>query len=186
MAVTDALLNLVPPGSPLSLVGSVAVASAIIDILGNGPGQAPTSIIGLPSSGLFGEDSGLGMDKPQLQVNPGLVIAGTTLNIAFQGAPDSGAGGGYQPGLWQTFEETGPITVAQFLSAINRGKPIYRADWPPAFPDNYNPRFLRVLFSPAAGGTFSAGTIAAAFVTMVRDDWSIGYQPRNFSVANVV
>jgi len=182
--ITDALLSFVPPGSPLSLVGNVAVRSGVIDLLGLGVGVAPSErIIGTPTT--FGEDSGLGGVKPQVQVNPGIATAGTTLNIAFQGAPDQGAGGGYQPGTWQTFEETGPITVAQFLAAINQGYPIYRGDWPPAFPANYQPRYLSLLFSPASGGTFSTGTIAAAIVTMVRDDWSERYAAKNFSVGAV-
>lgn len=184
----DALVGFVPIGSPLSLVGGAGVsfASGVYDLLGLGVGVVPSErIIGLPSSGFFGEDSGLGAVKPQVQVNAGVAlvaVGASTLNIAFQGAPDSAGG---VPGAWQTFEEIGPITAAQIATAISQGYPIYRGDWPAAFPANWDPRFLRLLFAPSAGGSFSAGTIASAVVTMVRDDLGNKYQPKNFSVANV-
>ena len=95
--ILDALLNFVPIGGNLSMVGGAGVAipsPGIIDLLGLGVGVAPTErIIGLPSSGLFGEDSGLGAIKPQIEVNAGTVAwttsNGATLNIAVQGAPDT-------------------------------------------------------------------------------------------------
>lgn len=182
----DALLTFIAPGSPVSLVAGAGVAipsTQVIDILGLGVGVAPTERI-IGNRTVFGEDSGIGGMKPQVQVNIGtglVAVGGSTLNVAFQGAPDTGAGGGYLPGAWQTFVETGPMTAAQLAAnAI-----CARFDWPPAFPVSFQPRYLRLLFSPSAGGSFSAGTVSSAIVTMDRDDWSEAYMPRNFSVGNV-
>lgn len=186
----DALVTFVmppPQGTPLSLVGGAGVSfpSQVYDLLGLGVGVAPTDrIIGLPNSGVFGEDSGIGGVKPQVEVIIGTAltaVGGSTLNIAFQGAPDTGASGSYQPGTWQTFVETGPLTAAQLAA----NTVCARFDWPPAFPVSARPRFLRLLFSPSAGGSFSAGTIAGAIVTMVRDDQANKYAPQNFTVAAV-
>jgi hypothetical protein len=181
----DATLNFVAPGSPLSLVGGAGVSipsTGIIDLLGLGVGVAPSErIIGLPQSGVFGEDAGIGGVKPQVQVNIGTALAavgGSTLNVAFQGAPDQGAAGNYQPGTWQTFVETGPMTAAQLAA----NAVCARFDFPPAFPPGARPRYLRLLFSPSTGGSFSAGTVSSAIVTMVRDDYAIKYAPANFAV----
>jgi hypothetical protein len=183
----DAQLNFVAIGSPLSLVAGAGVAipsPGIIDLLGLGVGVAPTErIIGTPS--VFGEDAGIGGVKPQVQVNIGtalVAVASSTLNVAFQGAVDQGAAGNYLPGAWQTFVETGPMTAAQLAAnAI-----CARFDFPPAFPVSTRPRYLRLLFSPSAGGSFSAGTVSSAIVTMVRDDWAAAQAGRNFSVGAVM
>lgn len=187
MAILDALLSFVPVGSSLSLVGAPGVSipsTQIIDLLGLGVGVAPSErIIGLPASGVFGEDSGIGGVKPQVQVNTGAGftanVGAPTLNVQFQGAADTGAAGNYQPGAWQTLVETGPLTVAQ-LVALSK---LARFDFPPAYPESFRPRYLRLLFAIAAGTSFGAGTIGSAFVTMVRDDWASKYTPSNFSVS---
>lgn len=184
----DSLISFVPVGGNLSLVAGAGVAvrsPLIIDLLGLGVGVAPGErIIGLPYSGVFGEDAGIGAVKPQVQVNIGtglVAVGGSTLNIAFQGAPDTGAAGNYLPGTWQTFVETGPLTAAQLAAnAI-----CARFDFPPAFPVSARPRFLSLLFSPSAAGSFSAGTVASAIVTMVRDDYAIKYAPANYAVGAV-
>lgn len=136
------------------------------------------NIIGTPT--LFGEDSGIGGNKPMISINIGTALASgnsATLNVAFQGAPDTGVGGGYQPGTWQTFNETGAVTVAQGTAGT-----VLRLEWPPAFPANLSPRFLRLLFQVPAATAFTAGTISSAIVTMVRDDQSNRYAARNYSV----
>jgi hypothetical protein len=104
---------------------------------------------------------------------------GCTLNVQFQGAPYTGAGGNYQPGAWQTLMETGPLTAAQL--PINT--PFARFDFPPAFPANLNPRYLRLLFQTPAGANFSAGGVAFAIVTFIRDDQANKFAAKNFSVA---
>lgn len=183
----DSLVSFVPIGSPLSLVGAAGVdfASSVYDLLGLGVGVAPSErIIGLPASGVFGEDAGIGRIRPLVQVNigTGLVTANAaTLNVAFQGAIDTGAAGNYAPGAWQTFVETGPMTAAQLVAQAICA----RFDFPPAFPANFQPRYLRLLFDVSAATNFTAGTVASAIVTMVRDDWAEKNAAKNFSVASV-
>ena len=54
-------------------------------------------------------------------------------------------------------------------------------EFAPAFPQGTLPRFLRLLFTPV--GTFTAGAIASASVTMDRDDYAAKYAGKNFAVA---
>src|SRR5258708_33229733 len=157
--ITDALVNFVAPGAPLSLVGGAGVAfpSNVYDELGQGVGTAPAVIIGTRST--FGSDMGLGQLKAQVEAVVGVAavaVGGSTLNVAFQGAPDLGAGGNYQPGTWQTLVETGPLTAAQLTAQ----QLIARFDFPPAFPPGTLPRYLLLLFSPSAGGSCSPGRMA--------------------------
>lgn len=179
----DSLVSFSPIGSNLSLVAGVgiSVASNVLDLLGAGVGVAPPNIIG--NATLFGEESGLGAIKPQVQVNVGVApVANTgtpTLNIAFQAAPDTAVT--FLPGTWQTLVETGPLTVAQLAAAVAK-YPVARFDWPPAFPPGLQPRYLRLLYQIPAGTNFSAGTIASAIVTMVRDDLAQRYAANNFTV----
>lgn len=176
--IVDALANFLPIGANLAITNA-SQPSNVYDILGQGVGQAPANIIGTRT--LFGSDVGIGGKKPQVDigVGTGFVTAnGATLNVAFQGAPDTGAGGNYQPGAWQTLVETGPLTAAQLIAAQIIG----RFDFPPAFPANLNARYLRLLFQLATG-QFTAGNIAYALVTMVRDDQANKFAAKNFSVA---
>ena len=167
---SDASLAFVPIGAPMSLVGGAGVSlpsPITLDELGQGVGTAPANIIGNAST--FGADLGIGGRRAQIDVAIGVAAASAgacTLNLAFQGAADTGAAGGYQPGPWQTFVETGPLTVAQ----LTVGQVIARFDWAAAFPANFRPRFVRLLAQIPAGLSFTAGTIAYAIVTTVRDD----------------
>jgi hypothetical protein len=177
----DALLSFLPQGSNLSLVGATGATfpSNVIDLLGSGVGTAPANIIGTQNA-TFGSDTGVGDQRPLV-----LVVVGTafttsdacTLTVQFQGAPDSGAGGGYQPGTWQTFEQSATMTAAQLTAQQD-----IRMDWPAAFPDNEQPRFLRLLFTTPTGEQFTAGTISYAIVTMARDDQSNKFASKNFNV----
>jgi hypothetical protein len=179
--ITDSAVNFVPPGSPLSLVGAagVAISSAIYDILGVGVGVAPQGIIGTRT--LFGEDLGVG-ESPLLDVVMGIAAAtanAATLNVQFQGAVDTGAAGGYLPGAWITLVETGPLAAA----ALTAGAVIARFPFAMAVPPGTLPRFLRLNFALLAATNFSAGSIAFATVTKVRDDWTVGYAAKGFVVA---
>lgn len=180
---TDALLNFVPPGAPLSLVGAagVAIPSGIIDLFGVGAGQAVPAVIGNVT--LAGQPGAMGTGslRPELYVaiTTGLVTGNAaTLNGALQGAPDTGAAGGYQPGTWQTLVEQGPITAAQGPA----GTVIMRFPWVPPFPANLRPRFLRLLFQIAAGTNFTAGAVIAT-VTPDRYDPFNKYAANNYVVA---
>jgi hypothetical protein len=180
---SDASLAFVPIGAPMSLVGGAGLAlpsPITIDLLGQGVGTAPQNIIGNVST--FGTDLGIGRYRAQLDVAIGTAAASggaCTLNLAMQGAPDQGAGGAYQPGAWQTLVETGPLTLAQ----LTTGQIIARFDWAAAFPANLRPRYVRLLAQIAAGLSFTAGTIAYAIVTTVRDDQQNRQAANNYVVA---
>ena len=172
----DALVNFLPIGSNLPILAA-AVASNVYDALGQGVGTAPQNIIG--NRTLFGSDLGIGGPKPQLQVNTNVAFAtaaGALLNIAFQGAPDSGVGGGYQPGAWTSILNQDGLTIAE-LAALSV---VFRMDWPAALPANLNPRYFRLLFTPTAA--YTAGSIGSATVTMGRDDQANKYATKNFTV----
>lgn len=177
--ITDALVNFIPNGTPLSLVAGagVDVRSDIIDLLGTGVGTAPQNIIGNRTK--FGSDVGIGGIRAQLEVivTTALVTASAaTLNVAFQAAADDGT---YNPDTWKTLVETGEIAVTD-VDAI--GDICARFDFPPAFPVNFSPRFLSLLFQVPAGTTFTAGKVIAP-VTMVRDDQANRFTPNNYVVA---
>ena len=176
----DSLVSFVGPNTPLSLVGAagVPIASNVIDLLGAGVGVAPPNIFG--TSSVFGMDAGIGQPRMQSEVlvTTALVTANAaTLNIQFQGAPDSGAGGGYLPGAWTTLMETGYLAV----TALGLGAIVGRFDWPPAVPPSFRPRFLRLLFQPLVATNFTAGAVLAPSTTG-RDDIAMIYQPRNFTL----
>jgi hypothetical protein len=179
--LTDALLNFVPIGGNLSCVGATGASfpSAVYDVLGAGAGVAPPNIIG--NSALFGSDMGIGDNRPLLNVVVGTAfttVDAATLEVALQGAPDSGVAGGYQPGTWQTLIQSALLTAAQ----LTAGAIIARFDFPPAFPANLRPRFYRLLFITPTGTQFTAGTIGSALVTMARDDDNNRFTPNNFVV----
>jgi hypothetical protein len=176
----DSSLSFVPLGSPLSLVAAagVSIPSNVLDILGQGVGQAPANIFGTPT--LYGGDVGIGHIRPELMVSIGVACTtsnSATLNAALQAAPDTGVTGNYQPGSWTTLVETGAIAAAN----LTAGQVIARFPFLPAFPANLRPRFLRLLFQVPAATNFTAGTIAYAVPTMTRDD--IAYGAKNFTVA---
>lgn len=177
--IVDALVNFIPIGFPLSLVAGAGVAtpSGVLDILGSGVGTPPQNIIG--NRTLFGADVGIGGLRPQLEVLISTAFAtgnAATLNVQFQGAPDTV--GTNQPGAWTTLVETGPIAVA----SLTLGQILARFDFPPAFPPNFSPRYLRLNFVTPAGTNFSAGAVQAP-VTMVRDDQANKFMPSNYVVA---
>lgn len=177
----DALTGFVQPGAPLSLVGAdgVAIQSDVYDILGNGVGTKPVNIIG--TAAVFGADMGVGGLQPELVVSIGTALVtgnAATLNVQLQAAPDAGTPT-YQPGTWQTIMESGAITAAQGTA----GAYVFRTKFPPVFPANLRPRYYRLNFQPAASTHFTAGTIAYAIISVVRDDYSIGLiQPNNYVV----
>lgn len=178
--LTDSLLNFVPPNAPLSLVlgAGISVRSGIIDLLGLGVGVAPQSIIGTRT--VFGADMGIDDQKTQVLCTIGTAFAtanAATLNVQFQGAIDTGVGGGYQPGTWTTYSETGAMAAAN----LTAGATIARLDYPLTFPFGTVPRFISLNFNIASATNFTAGTIAVALLTRIRDDYIAG--AKNFAVA---
>lgn len=181
--LTDALLNLVPPGSPLSIVGAAGSTfqSQVIDILGSGVGTAPQNIIGTRS--VFGETIGTDWMKPSIMIIVGTAFTtstAATLNIQFQGSIDSGATGTppYSPNAWQTYIETSPIAVGTLVA--NRR---IRMDVPPNFPFETLPRFLQLNFVPLSTATFTAGTISSATMALVTEEYGVKYAAKNYTVA---
>ena len=178
----DGSIAIIPLAAPLSLVLGLGVSaqSSILDLAGVGVGVAPPNFIGTRT--LFGMDLGVDDQKAQILVNSGIAFTtgtGATLNIQFQGAPDTGAAGGYLPGVWQTLNETGLMAVANLTANTT----VARFDFPPALPQKTWPRFLRLSFSIPAATNFLTGTIASAFPTIISDQWSAQFAGRNFSVA---
>lgn len=180
----DSSLAFVAAGAPLSLVAAagIAVDSAVVDLIGSGPGTAPPSIIGNVAT--FGQDPGVGdgflVPKLLVTVGTALVTANVaTLQVVLQGAPDLGVGGGYLPGAWQDLVESPAMTPAQALA----NPVVARFDWPPVFPENLRPRYFRLEFRVPAATNFTAGTISAAYVTTVRDDLANKQAANNFVVA---
>ena len=178
--ILDSQLSFVPVGAPLSLVtaGTQNIASNVLDVLGAGVGQPPPNIIG--NATLFGADLGVGGLTPFIEAVLGAACTGgTSLNVALQSAPDTGAAGGYQPGAWVTTEETGAITVAGGTLTI--GQILARFVFSPAYPGNQRPRYLRLLFQVV--GAMTGGNVAFAVVTMVRDDQANKYATKNFTAS---
>lgn len=189
--IFDALVSFIPIGSPLSVVGGSGATfrSGIIDLLGQGVGTAPQNIIGTGRA-VFGTDLGVGSKRPELNITVGTGLTGTvgtTLKVALQAAIDNGS---YQPGTWIDIDSEDNIGLANATNApATAGSVIFRSPWIPTFPPGLMPRFLSLLFSPQYGtpqetpnGSFTAGTIASALVTMVRDDYAAKYANKNFTV----
>lgn len=174
----DSLVSFVPPDSPLSLVAGagVSIPSTVIDLIGNGVGTAPPNIIGTAS--VFGTDLGIGELKAQIEVLVTTALAtatGALLTTAFQLAADDPTT--HLPVTWFTIIDQPNVSIAN--TAL--GKRVARFDYPPVIPETLRPRYARLLFSPGAGASFTAGAIVAP-VTMQRDDWAEAQQPRNYAV----
>ena len=180
--MTDAKLAFVGIGTPLSLVGASGAtftAPLIVDLLGAGAGTLVTNIWGnslLPGQA---DAMGVGGPRPELNISIGTALVANagapTLTAALQYAPDNGAG---SPGAWQTVATSGAVTVAQGTA----NQVIWRQPWIPPYPVNLRPRFVQLIFTTPAATSFSAGTIASALVTTVRDDIFQMQQPRNYTV----
>lgn len=179
--LTDALVGFIPAGSTLSLVAGagVGIRSGIIDLLGLGAGVDPLSADIIGTRTLWGTDMGIGDPRAQTEVLITTALAtanAATLNVKFQGALDAGTPT-FQPGAWRTLMETGEMAVAD----LTLGAICARFDFPPAFPINFQPRFLSLLFVVPAAANFSAGAVTAP-VALVRDDYSEKFQPKNYSI----
>lgn len=167
--ITDALVSF----GTVTPTTAADYPSAVIDLLGSGVGTAPPSIIG--NATLFGEDVGIGSWRAQTEVLvTAAFVGGTSVQVKFQAAPDVAVT--HVPTTWTTLVETPAILTA----SLTLGQVLARFDYPPAFPANLNPRYLRLLFTTL--GTFSAGTVLAP-TTMFRDDQANKQAAANFVVA---
>jgi hypothetical protein len=177
MMLDSALPSFIPPNGPaVSAVGAAGASiifPGVIDIMGVGVGMAPPNIIGNPASGFFGTDMGLGIWKLDIQINIGVAFVTATSatgNFSIQGAPDTGAAGGYLPGTWEDFAETGPKAASELVAATVTGAGVFRMAMPPAPPATLTPRFYRMIMKVPTATDFTAGTITAAFMVQGRDD----------------
>lgn len=178
---SDALLNFVQPGGSATAVGSagaVVPIGNVIDLLGNGSGSAPTSIIGNVST--FGHDPGIGRVKPVVQIIVGTSF--TTANsatavFALQYAADAGSPS-YVPGTWYISSATEPHAASVMVAGarINMG-------FTPAPPEVPRPRFIRLVLIVPSATNFNAGAINFAGPVMVADTLAFRQQPRNYAAA---
>lgn len=170
--------------APVSLVGAAGAAiqiGQIIDLLGQGVGQAPAGIIGNRASGFYGVDPGAGRTKPDIEIDIGAAAqtgSAATAEFALQYAPDTGAAGGYNPGAW----EDGATTGYKGVGELTAGQQL-RMDLPPTPPGTATPRFVRLIARLAAGTDFTAGTVAFAGLVMGRTDQAQRQAPSNYTVA---
>jgi hypothetical protein len=168
-------------------VTSSALSTNAIDLLAgatNGSASAystPASIIG--NASVFGEDFGIGSTAGVPRVVGTAIAAFTaggaaTLQIAFQGAQDSGSGtlNGYS---WVTYAETDAIAV----TALTISTRIFSFDWPHRQVAAALPRFV-VLNYVVATGPMLTGKVTAD-VAMGGDDGqaTLVKYPSNFTVA---
>lgn len=178
----DALVSFITPGATLSMVAGAGVgipSPNTIDLLGLGVGQAPTNIIGQPGQ-VFGSDPGIGWPRAQCSILVSTALTtgtGATLNIKYQGAADTGAGGGYLPGAWDTIVESGEIPVTEMDAA---GDLAWQFDFEPVVPLNFRPRYLRLLFQVSDGDTFTAGAVQAP-VSVGVDQHRMLQTPKNYT-----
>lgn len=165
-----------PNGPPVSAVGAAGASiifPGVVDLIGIGVGMAPPNIIGNPVGGFWGQDSGLGIWKLDIQINIGTAFTtadAATGEFCLQGAPDTGSAGGYLPGTWEDFSTTGAKAASELVAATTAGLGVFRMPMPPAPPATLTPRFLRMIMRVPSGLVFTAGTIAAAFMVQGRDD----------------
>lgn len=155
-------------------ITATAASTNTIDLTGVGSGNAPNLSFGNAST--FGEDLGIGDGEAIPKVYVAITTAFatlTSLNIAFQGAPDSGSN---TPGTWTTYGETGAIPVASLT--LNG---VIRLFWDPVQIAAALPRFIRLYYT-VAGSNATAGALSA-YILIQRDDNIVGKYPAGFAVA---
>lgn len=120
--------------------------------------QTSTNVIDLTTA----RDLGIG-DDPALKilVQVGTTFtAGTSLQVALQGAPDDGTG---VPGTWTTYASGAVVAEAALLA----GRRLLQIDLPRPPSGAAIPRFLRLSYITV--GTHTAGTVYGSIV-LDRDD----------------
>lgn len=168
--------------APFSIVGGagVATASSVIDLLGLGVNVPNNTIIG--NATVFGSDPGVDWPRAQGQVivsTPFVTANAATMNFAYQGAVDAGAG---VPGTWQTIVESGYLAVTDLDSVAATdpdGAIAWQFDFEPTHPISFRPRFLRVLCQPLVATNFTAGAVRIP-VTTGLDQYKQKFQARNY------
>lgn len=168
------------PVSVVAATGATIPLGNVIDLLGNGVGQAPTNIIG--NTTVWGEPgTGIGRVQPAIQINIGTAfVNGTstpTATFALQYAADAGSPT-YQPGTWYTSSATNAHATAEMTA-----DQVFWMDITPPPPEVTTPRFMRLVLITPAGTNYSAGTVAFAGKTMVPDQDVNKSVPNNYTVS---
>jgi Bbp16 len=160
--------------APLVLSSAQAItvtapSSRIIDVSGQGSGNAPGVIYGTQAS-VFGEDIGTGgpaASAPQLAVFVSTTFTAggaATLTIQLQAAIDNGSNA---PSTWDTIAQSDAIPVADLTTGLPN-EPIWSVTVPRRYPSQGLPRFYRVNYVVATG-PMTAGALNAAIATGVDD-----------------
>jgi hypothetical protein len=179
--LADSLVSFLPLGAQINFAGlvpgAVVQAPQTYDIAGYGVGQPVQSIVGLGSSP-FGFDVGVDIRKTYIRASVGTGFTtgnGALLSVQFLGAPDTGAAGGFQPGVFQVFNSVDLIPAAALTAQEN-----VDLDWPVAAPPGVPlPRFYRIQFTVSPGGVFTTGTIGFIRVTPGRPNLSAFKQAKS-------
>lgn len=161
-------LNLVLSNN--QLITATAASQGLIDLTGQGVGNAPVNSFGVQNS-VFGEDIGIGdgVSPPLLVCIVGTALTGaTSLQVQLQASVDSGSTGSpaYSPNAWENLAETDAIAAA----TLTAGQKIAEFTIPPRYPGQSFPRFYRLNYV-VAGGPFTGGTIGFAGFATGRDDY---------------
>ena len=138
-------------------------SSNVIDLAGPGLPVSASSPYAQP-----GRDLGIGDDpalKLMVQVNTAFT-GGTDLTVAFQGAPDNGAGA---PGSYTTYASGPKVTDANMTAGVR----VFDVDWPRPDPASVPPRFVRLAY--VTTGTHTAGKVVG---TAVLDRFDQPYQSK--------
>jgi hypothetical protein len=168
---SNASLVVAAPGQPSSLT---------IDLMGGGVGTAPVNYFGVQDA-VAGEDIGIGdgASPPVLNIIIGttfITATAATLRVQLQASVDSGAPG-YTPLAWKTLIQTDDLPA----SVLTAGTKIAECTWPPRYPGQAMPRYLRLNYLlSVAGSSFTAGTIAIANINTGRDDDTKAIYPSGF------
>jgi len=132
--------------------------------------QQSTNVIDLVNA----RDMGIG-DDPAIKllcVVKTTFTGGTSIQVQFQGAPDSGSG---TPGTYTTYAESAAVLEADAIA----GRYLLPIDVPRPPPGVANPRFLRLQYVTA--GTHGAGAI---FASLVLDRQDSPFYPAGITIPN--
>lgn len=162
----------------LAIAAGSQASQQVIDLMGGGVGTPPPNYFGVQNA-VAGEDIGIGDGASPPVLN---VIIGTTftsggagtLQVQLQASVDSGAPN-YTPSAWKTLLQTDTLPVA----VLTAGTKIAECTWPPRYPGQAMPRFLRLNYVVATAA-MTAGTIAIANINTGRDDNTNTIYPANY------
>lgn len=166
-------------------ITSTAASTNIIDLTGFGSGVAPNLNFGNAST--YGADMSIGDGEaiPTVAITISTTFTtsnSATLTIQLQGAPDNGSNA---PGSYTTYAEIPTLGTSTLIASATtpRAQAILGMRWPKVPYGIAYPRFWRLNWQVNVG-TFSAGAIGFAGITLQRDDsYAMSQYPANYTVA---